>query len=393
MINIGLKTDFVFKSFLIFFLLNCFFTLGCTKRVLNLKARSSVKEFDSFIENEVSKVIPMRGKESRKLNSNTRENDSKYKDDTLPPFPFTKTLCLGDSGNNVLIAQMLLSRSPYVNLDQLTINSNYDKTTQDAVTAFQSGNKLTGVQVGCIDEITASGLLKLHSLDNYVNDKAPAKAYNYLYGNYTYKYKIDIQVYSNRSIESTAILYDDKNNNLYEFPVRLHGYRDDDVKYDWPDWSYDYGLNQFTTNGATPTGLFEVDLNSPEPDPNEYGPYPVNRLVRGIDDKLKPNNKDQSFFNNNAAYLVPTARSGLLLHTGEWYKYNMNTNGEKWTPADPMPNSAGCIHSHPKNIENIYKILTTKLNVEVHENPYSEGDKYPYNPQGLLSITHLDGEL
>lgn len=30
------------------------------------------------------------------------------------------------------------------------------------------------------------------------------------------------------------------------------------------------GLNQFTTNGATITGLIEVDLNSPEPDGSLY---------------------------------------------------------------------------------------------------------------------------
>merc|ERR1712070_794145 len=240
----------------------------------------------------------------------------------------------GDSGNNVLIAQMLLSRSPYVNLGHLEINSKYDQNTKDAVIAFQVGNDLLaqdkkqdlldreqkkwkkemkidemekekemkrGIEtkmekamigkvaesdIGSIDSITASKLLELHSLDHYVNSGKPAKAYNYLYGNYTYKYKIDIEVYSNRSIESLATLFDAENNQLYQFSVRLHGYRDDDVTYDRPDWSYDYGLNEFTTNGATPTGLFEIDLNSPEPSPEEYGPYPINRVVRGVDDQF-----------------------------------------------------------------------------------------------------------
>ena len=31
------------------------------------------------------------------------------------------------------------------------------------------------------------------------------------------------------------------------------------------------------------TGLVEIDLNSPEPDPTLYGPWPVNRFVRGLD--------------------------------------------------------------------------------------------------------------
>lgn len=35
--------------------------------------------------------------------------------------------------------------------------------------------------------------------------------------------------------------------------------------------------------GNTVTGLVEVDLNSPEPDPASYGPWPVNRFVHGLD--------------------------------------------------------------------------------------------------------------
>ncbi len=31
------------------------------------------------------------------------------------------------------------------------------------------------------------------------------------------------------------------------------------------------------------TGLVEMDLNSPEPDPASYGPWPVNRFVHGLD--------------------------------------------------------------------------------------------------------------
>lgn len=35
--------------------------------------------------------------------------------------------------------------------------------------------------------------------------------------------------------------------------------------------------------GDTVTGLVEIDLNSPEPNPAMYGPWPVNRVVRGLD--------------------------------------------------------------------------------------------------------------
>ena len=45
----------------------------------------------------------------------------------------------------------------------------------------------------------------------------------------------------------------------------------------WPDFGNgDVGLNEFTTNGNSVTGLIEVDLNSPEPDPDLYGPWPGN---------------------------------------------------------------------------------------------------------------------
>jgi hypothetical protein len=31
------------------------------------------------------------------------------------------------------------------------------------------------------------------------------------------------------------------------------------------------------------TGLVEIDLNSAEPNASVYGPWPVNRVVRGLD--------------------------------------------------------------------------------------------------------------
>lgn len=39
---------------------------------------------------------------------------------------------------------------------------------------------------------------------------------------------------------------------------------------------------QLCGSGSTPTGLSTFDLNSPEPDPVSYGPYPVNRAVQGL---------------------------------------------------------------------------------------------------------------
>jgi hypothetical protein len=39
---------------------------------------------------------------------------------------------------------------------------------------------------------------------------------------------------------------------------------------------------QFSASGETPTGLSTFDLQTPEPDPVSYGPYPVNRAVQGL---------------------------------------------------------------------------------------------------------------
>ena len=44
--------------------------------------------------------------------------------------------------------------------------------------------------------------------------------------------------------------------------------------------NYHLALN---ATGDTVTGLVEIDLNSPEPNPAVYGPWPVNRVVRGPD--------------------------------------------------------------------------------------------------------------
>ena len=114
------------------------------------------------------------------------------------------------------------------------------------------------------------------------------------------------------------------------FRARTHGHDDDGSQGAWPDFgSNDIGLNEFTSSGATITGLLEVDLNSPEPSPDVYGPWPVNRFVRGLD--------------GNAAFLQPNIRDGLLIHTGNW-----STPGRPWDASMEMPNSSGCVHVHPR---------------------------------------------
>ena len=53
----------------------------------------------------------------------------------------------------------------------------------------------------------------------------------------------------------------------------------------WPDdiGVGDVGLTEFYSNGNTVTGKVELDLNSAEPNATIYGPWPVNRVVRGLE--------------------------------------------------------------------------------------------------------------
>ena len=84
--------------------------------------------------------------------------------------------------------------------------------------------------------------------------------------------------------------------------------------------------------------------------------------------------------------VLPNIRDGILLHTGDW---THASTGEHWTPDEDMPNSAGCIHAHPADVELIYKTLVEQLGVQVRDNPFS-GKNYPYTPQGVGFIQLVD---
>lgn len=281
------------------------------------------------------------------------------------PLPFTRELYLSTpmmSGNDVFIAQSLLLRDDAVD-KSLVVDGVYGANSDTATRDFQSAHGLESS--GKVDEPTANLLLELHSADGYKDSGFTADSMGYLY-------KVHIPVYNNRSIETTSTLFDAFNNVMLTFVTRAHGHRDDGSSADWPDFGdEDYGLNQFTSNGNTVTGLFEIDLNSPEPDPALYGPWPVNRLVRGLE--------------GNALMLTPNIRDGMLVHTGNWTEGSGASTG--WNPTMTMPNSAGCLHSHPSSIERIYKALLS-LGVKVNDNPFS-GKDYPYKPQGVAVVELL----
>lgn len=81
--------------------------------------------------------------------------------------------------------------------------------------------------------------------------------------------------------------------------------------------------------------------------------------------------------------VLPNIRDGLLIHTGNW-----STATKAWNPTMDMPNSSGCIHAHPEDVNAIYNILV-KLGVKVNDNTFS-GKNYPYKPQGVGVIELID---
>jgi len=263
------------------------------------------------------------------------------------------------TGNDVIIAQTLLKRDAAVG-STLSVTGTFDKDTEAATIAFQNANSFKGT--GILDSASASLLIAKYEADGYKDSGFTAASMGYMY-------KVHIPVHSNRSIETDATLYDKDNNVLLTFRVRTHGHRITGTQA-WPDYGNgDVGLNQFTSSGNTVTGLVEIDLNTPEPDPAVYGPWPVNRIVRGLD--------------GNAATLLPNIRDGLLIHTGNW-----TTDSVDWNPTLDMPNSSGCIHGHPSDVEKIYQILEG-LGVKANENTFS-GKNYPYTPQGIAVIELID---
>jgi hypothetical protein len=281
----------------------------------------------------------------------------------MPP-PFYRVLSVQNpplQGTDVYILQNLIVRSPFVS-NFTEVSSVYDEETSEAVREFQIGNEIKGSELGVFDSLTANELLSLHSCDNYSDDGTPASQVGK-----GYLYKVYIQTFYNRSVETNAILFDANNTMLHKFRVRLHGYDTLTAPPYWPEWSNTPGLNQFSPNGDTPTGLMEFDLNSPEPNATLYGPYPINRVINGMK-------------GNGAFLMTPTnsVRNGILMHTGEW---------PGWNPSMKMPNSEGCIHGHPEDIEDVWQILIG-LGVQVRPNPYGQ-QPYPYPAQGIISIEQV----
>lgn len=276
---------------------------------------------------------------------------SMNEEDSSMPSPFKRVLVLKEppsDGPDVVILQNLLLRS--LSPESVETTGFYDQKTSKAVASYQRLNGLPSN--GIFNAITASLVLKQLMYDGYKDDGTVLPGY---------KFKIYVPVYKDRTIETFATLYDSNHQAMHRFKARCHGATDPTGE----------AINQLSTNGNTPTGLMTFDLNSPEPVPKLYGPYPVIRAVKGLKGNAAiGRNKNDTFLSNY--------RSGILLHTGEW---------ENWNTSEPMPNSNGCIHAHPEDLKTIDEILI-KLGVKVRKNTNGRLP-YPYQPQGLLSVEEI----
>jgi hypothetical protein len=286
------------------------------------------------------------------------------------PSPFVSPLSLGDNSSVVTILQHLLSRWSTKDAglcEGFGVTGIYDAATVGCVRALQRSRAVVpAIRAGTVGRPTALEILAVASDDGYVDDGRSASDQGYLY-------KLLIPVHRNRSIETNATFLDAHNNVLFRFTVRAKGHVVDGcgqaMSEPWPNFNNSGdGLNTFTTDGRTPTGLIEIDPQTPEGDAKLYGPFPVTRFVRGL--------------RGNAAILLPHHRSGILLHTGQW--------GAAWQPPMSMPNSAGCVHTWPNNVERVWKTALS-LGAVIRNNTNGK-QPYPYRPQALASV-YLVGDL
>ena len=279
------------------------------------------------------------------------------------PDPFDRVLSVGDVDDSVEILKHLLCRSVNrkENCDVEKIDNRFTNETKTDLSTFQREHHLKSD--GKLNTKSANVLLSLYGEDGYVDDGKSAREIG------EYMYKILIPVHTNRSIETNGTFLDSENNIMFRFPVRTKGHESwngKGITAPWPDYnSTGVGLNQFTHEGMTVTGLTEIDLNTKEGNSTLYGPYPITRFVRGL--------------KGNAAFLVPNIRNGILIHTGEW---------PDWHPGKQMPNSAGCVHTYPSYVKRIWQTAVS-LGAVVRNNTNGKLP-YPYKPQGVVSVFHVN---
>ena len=98
------------------------------------------------------------------------------------------------------------------------------------------------------------------------------------------------------------------------------------------------------------------------------------RVVKGLkgNSAIRKENSNKTFLSN--------FRSGILLHTGIWVG---------WNKTQPMPNSHGCLKTHPDDMKTIVNLLISKTGAIANKNPFGKLP-YPYSPQGIIAIEQID---
>lgn len=159
------------------------------------------------------------------------------------PAPFYRELYVMNpymKGDDVTIAQSLLKRDAAVD-QNLAVDGVYGEDSAKATASFQAAHSLPNT--GVLDSESAQLLMDLHSEDNYKDSGFTAASMGYLY-------KFHIPVYTNRSIETYATLFDKDNNVMLKFKIRAHGHRDDGSAAAWPDYGDgDIGYTEYGSNG------------------------------------------------------------------------------------------------------------------------------------------------
>ena len=182
----------------------------------------------------------------------------------FPIKPFTSPLSLNNRSSEVTILQMLLMRYPacyshYGRNESEFISGIFTLPTLECLVQFMASHHLQKEQY--LTPETAQKLLDLYMNDKYIDEYVDINNSKWIMNRSLpspYKYYVHVPVYGNRSIETICRLFDKVGNLYHEFRCRTHGQEE---------------LNQLTSDGSTPTGLYTFDLNTPEPDPKEYGPY------------------------------------------------------------------------------------------------------------------------
>jgi hypothetical protein len=159
------------------------------------------------------------------------------------PAPFYRVLYVTSpymKGDDVTIAQSLLKRDSAVD-QSLDVDGVFGEESAKATASFQAAHSLPNT--GVLDSASAQLLMDLHSEDNYKDSGFTAASMGYLY-------KFHIPVYTNRSVESYATLYDKDNNVMLKFKIRAHGHRDDGSASAWPDYGDgDIGYTEYGSDG------------------------------------------------------------------------------------------------------------------------------------------------